>query len=250
MRLENKVAVITGAGTGIGRACALAFAREGARLALVGRREQHLQTLARELGGSPLVVPADVSKPEDVRRIVDKVLECFGALHVLLNNAGVLTPGTAETNTEDDFQRTFDINVKGVWLLSRAVLPAMRKAGGGSIVNVGSVLGLVGAKNRALYAASKGAVTLLTKCMALDPADDQIRVNCICPSFIETELTAEAMNKMPDPAAARAERISVHPLGRLGVAEDVTGIAIYLASDESSWTTGATFAVDGGLSAR
>jgi NAD(P)-dependent dehydrogenase (short-subunit alcohol dehydrogenase family) len=129
------------------------------------------------------------------------------------------------------------------------VLPHMRKAGGGSIINMSSVLGLVGARNRAAYSASKGAVTMLTKCMALDHAADKIRVNCICPAFVETELTSDFITNAPDPAAALRDRINLHPIGRLGQPQDVAGMAIYLASDESSWVTGAAFTVDGGFTA-
>ena len=249
MRLRNKIAIITGGGTGMGRACALAFAKEGARVALVGRRKQHLEQVASEIGDGVLVVSADICNPRDRENVLAKTVAAFGSVNVLLNNAGILIPGTAETSTEEDWDRTFNVNARSLWLLSRAVLTHMRLAGGGSIINISSVLGLVGARNRAIYAASKGAVTLLTKCMALDHAPDYIRVNCICPSYVETDLTADYIRKAPDPAAAREERISKHPIGRLGVPEDIAGLAVYLASDESSWVTGAAFQVDGGFTA-
>jgi NAD(P)-dependent dehydrogenase (short-subunit alcohol dehydrogenase family) len=163
-----------------------------------------------------------------------------------VNNAGVLHIGTAEQITEEQWDQTFNVNVRGLWLLSRAVLPFLRAAGGGSIVNVASVLGINGARNRASYAPSKGAVILLTKCMAIDHGAENIRVNAICPSFVETDLTADVLRKAPDPAAVRRERVSVHPIGRLGQPDDIAGMAVYLASDESSWVTGAALAVDGG----
>lgn len=249
MRLKNKTAIITGAGSGIGRACALAFAREGARLALVGRREDRLQAVARMAGENTLVLAADVSQKPDVERVVEQTVAHFGSLNVLVNNAGVLFAGTSEEITEEQWDQTFNINVRGLWLLSRAVLPHLRHAGGGSIVNMASVLGLVGARRRASYAPSKAAVVLLTKCMAIDHAVDNIRVNCICPSFVETELTAEVVSKAPDPVALRRERTAAHPIGRLGKPEDMAGIAVYLASDESTWVTGAAFPVDGGFTA-
>ena len=248
MRLKDKVALITGAGSGIGRACALAFAREGARVALVGRRKDRLEKVAKEMGDAE-VFSADISNKEKVDLLVNQASARLGSLNILLNNAGVLLPGTAESVSDGDWDRTFEVNVRGLWLLSRAVLPHMRKAGGGSIINMSSVLGLVGARNRAAYSASKGAVTMLTKCMALDHAADKIRVNCICPAFVETELTSDFITNAPDPAAALRDRINLHPIGRLGQPQDVAGMAIYLASDESSWVTGAAFTVDGGFTA-
>ena len=248
MRLSGKTALITGAGSGIGRACALAFAREGARVALVGRRKDRLEKVAKEMGEAE-VFSADISNKEKVDLLVNQASARLGSLNILLNNAGVLLPGTAESVSDGDWDRTFEVNVRGLWLLSRAVLPHMRKAGGGSIINMSSVLGLVGARNRAAYSASKGAVTMLTKCMALDHAADKIRVNCICPAFVETELTSDFITNAPDPAAALRDRINLHPIGRLGQPQDVAGMAIYLASDESSWVTGSAFAVDGGFTA-
>jgi meso-butanediol dehydrogenase/(S,S)-butanediol dehydrogenase/diacetyl reductase len=245
-RLKGKMAIVTGAGSGIGRACALALAREGANVALVGRRKNLLEKVAAQLGTSAVVLAADVSQKSEVDRIVEQTVSRFGGLNVLLNNAGALYIGTAEQITEEQWDETFNVNVRAVWLLSRAVLPAMRRTGGGSIINMASVLGINGARNRAAYAASKGAVVLLTKCMALDHGQEQIRVNAICPSFIETDLTAAVISKAPDPNSVRAERTSVHPLGRLGQPEDVAGLAVYLASDESSWVTGSIFPVDGG----
>jgi NAD(P)-dependent dehydrogenase (short-subunit alcohol dehydrogenase family) len=245
-RLKNKIAVITGAGSGIGRACAIALAHEGANVALVGRRKSLLENVAREIGDSALVLTADVSQQKDIARVVEHTASHFGAINVLLNNAGVLHMGTAEQITEAQWDETFNVNVRGLWLLSRAVLPHMRKVAGGSIINMASVLGINGARNRASYAPSKGAVVLLTKCMAIDHGREHIRVNAICPSFVETDLTAAVLRNSPDPEKVRTDRIALHPIGRLGQPEDIAALAVYLASDESSWVTGATFPVDGG----
>jgi NAD(P)-dependent dehydrogenase (short-subunit alcohol dehydrogenase family) len=249
MRLKGKVAIITGAGSGIGRACALAFTREGARVALVGRTQGKLESVAAEIGTSALIQPGDVSNKSDIERIVKATVQHFGGLHILLNNAGALLAGTAESHTEAEWDETFNTNVKGPWLLSRAAIPHMRTAGGGSIINISSVIGLVGARNRLAYSSSKGAITLMTKAMALDLAAERVRVNCICPAIVETELVQKFITQAPDPAAVRAQRIALHPVGRFGQPEDIAPMAVYLASDESAWVTGVAYAVDGGYTA-
>ncbi len=245
-RLENKIALITGAGTGIGRAIALGFAREGARIALVGRRKTLLEAVAREIGRAAIVVEADVREKSDIDRALEQIIQHFGGLNTLVNNAGVLHMGTAEQITEEQWNETFNVNVRGVWQLSTAALPYLRKQGGGSIINIASVLGINGARNRAAYASSKGAVVLLTKCMAIDHGHENIRVNAICPGFVETGLTERVFAQAPDPHAMRRERIAVHPIGRLGQPRDIAGMAVLLASDESAWVTGAVLPVDGG----
>jgi len=246
MRLANRVALITGGGSGIGRAIAVAFVREGARVAVAGRRKDKLEEVAHELGPNCLPVQADAGNAKDISRLVKATAEHFGAgagvIHVLVNNAALLFAGTVESHTEDEWDQTFNVNVRGVWLLSRAVLPHMRTAGGGSIINMGSVLSLVGARNRASYAASKGAILALTRAMALDHAVENIRVNCICPGIVDTDLVARFT---PD-ENTRRQREALHPLGRFGQPEDVAHIAMFLASDESSWVTGAAYPVDGG----
>ncbi len=245
-RLKGKIGIVTGAGSGIGHACAIALANQGARVVLVGRRHDRIAELAAKIGDAAFSVAADVTNPADVERVFDGTLKRFGGLNFLVNNAGKLHPGTAEQITEEQWAQTFDVNVRAVWLLSRAALAFMRKGGGGSIINIASVLGIVGARNRAAYAASKGAVVLLTKSMAIDHGPEKIRVNAICPSFVETELTAQILAQAPDPGTIRRERTAAHPIGRLGTPDDIGGLAVYLASDESAWVTGAALPIDGG----
>jgi NAD(P)-dependent dehydrogenase (short-subunit alcohol dehydrogenase family) len=242
MRLLNKIAIITGGGSGIGKAIAVAFVREGAQVAIAGRDAKKLKCAAQEIGANCMSVPADVSSANDIEHLTRTTLERFQRIDVLVNNAAVLLPGTAESLSEEDFDQTFSINVRGLWLLSRAVLPHMRAAGGGSIINIASVLSTVGARNRVAYSASKGAVLAMSKAMALDHAAEKIRVNCICPGIVETELVA----KFNADETLRRQRLALHPAGRFGEPQDIASAAVYLASDESAWTTGTALTVDGG----
>ena len=244
MRLKDKVSIVTGGGSGIGKAIAMAFVREGARVVIAGRDSKKLALAAEEIGDGCLAVTADVSHANEVQKLVTAALEEFKRVNILVNNAAVLLPGTAESLSEQDFDQTFSVNVRGVWLLSREVLPHMRAAGGGSIINIGSVLSLLGARNRAAYSASKGAVLAMTRAMALDHAAENIRVNCICPGIVETELVA----KFNLDENVRRQRVAMHPIGRFGQPEDVASAAVYLASDEAGWTTGSALTVDGGYS--
>jgi meso-butanediol dehydrogenase / (S,S)-butanediol dehydrogenase / diacetyl reductase len=246
MRLSGKVAIITGGGSGIGKAIAQASVREGAKVVIAGRDTKKLDRAAAEIGADCLAVSADVSNGANVQKLVSATLDRFKQINVLVNNAAVLLPGTAESISEEDFDQTFNINVRGLWLLSRAVLPHMRATGGGSIINIGSVLSLLGARNRVAYSASKGAVMAMTKAMALDHAAENIRVNCIAPGIVATEM----VEKFNTDEAARRQREAMHPMGRFGQPEEVASAAVFLASDESGWTTGSVITVDGGYSAQ
>ena len=251
-RVSGKVAIITGGGTGIGRACALALAREGAKVALLARRREKLEAVAREItaaGGEAFALECDVTDKVSVERAVRAVEERFRKLNVVINNAGTVHVGTVEETPNDDWDRVISVNLTGTFLMSRAGVPALRRAGGGSIINIGSYLGIVALKQRAAYCASKGGVTLLTKAMALDHAQENIRVNCICPALVETEMATGAISRMPDPAAYRRLRESQIPIGRIGLPEDIANLALYLASDESSWMTGVAIPLDGGVTA-
>jgi NAD(P)-dependent dehydrogenase (short-subunit alcohol dehydrogenase family) len=251
-RLSGKVALITGGGTGIGRAIALAFAREGASVAVAGRRLEKLREVIGEIqkqGGAGLAMECDVTRAAEVARAIKGTVERFGRLNVLVNNAGTLHASTVEGISEEEWDRLMTVNVKGPFLMSRAVLPEFRKCGGGAIVNIGSVLGLFAVKDRAAYCASKGGVTMLTKAMALDHAHEKIRVNCICPSVVETDLVKGIFNETEQGQAMLKARLATIPLGRLGRPEDVAEMAVYLASEESSWLTGAAIPLDGGVTA-
>ena len=251
-RLSGKVALITGGGTGIGRAIALAFAREGASVTVAGRRLEKLREVISEIqkhGGAGLALECDVTRAREVERAVEGTVERFGRLNVLVNNAGAVHVSTVEAISEEDWDRLMTVNVKGPFLMSRAVLPEFRKCDGGVIVNIGSVLGLYAVKERAAYCASKGGVTMLTKAMALDHAHENVRVNCICPSIVETELVKGVFDESERGQALRKARIATIPLGRIGQPADVAEMAVFLASEESSWLTGAAIPLDGGISA-
>jgi NAD(P)-dependent dehydrogenase (short-subunit alcohol dehydrogenase family) len=251
-RLAGKSALVTGGGTGIGQAIALAFAREGAQVAVAGRRKNKLEETLRLLQHydcSALALECDVTKAADTIRAVRSTEDAFGRLNVLVNNAGALSVSTVETIAEDDWDHVMATNIKGPFLMSRAALPAMRRAGGGSIINVGSVLGIVAIRDRAAYCASKGGVSMLTRAMALDHAHDQIRVNCLCPSIVESDMTQKLFAETEAGRQARESRLASIPLGRFGKPNDIVGLAVFLASDESSWMTGTVIPVDGGVTA-
>jgi len=251
-RLAGKVAIITGGGTGIGQAIAMAMVREGARVAVAGRRKEKLQetvSFLKQVGSEALAVECDVTRAADTERLVKAAEDCFGKVNVLVNNAGALSVSTVETISEEEWDRVMATNVKGPFLMSRAVLPAMRRAGGGSIVNIGSVLGIAAIRDRAAYCASKGGVTMLTRAMALDHARDKIRVNCVCPSIVESEMTQNLFAETEAGRKAREDRLATIPLGRFGKPGDIAGIVVFLASEESSWMTGTVIPVDGGVTA-
>jgi meso-butanediol dehydrogenase / (S,S)-butanediol dehydrogenase / diacetyl reductase len=245
MRMAGKTAIVTGGGSGIGKAIAAAFAREGAQVVICGREARKLEQAVTEIGPQCLAVAADVSHTDDINSLVGQTVRKFKQLDILVNNAGILLPGTAESLTNDQWERTYNTNVRAVWQLSRAALPHMRKAGKGSIINIASVLSSLGARNRVAYAASKGAVLAMSRAMALDHAEENIRINCICPGIVETEMVATFNLD----EKARQQRIAAHPMGRFGQPEDIAGLAVFLATDEASWITGAAFPADGGYSA-
>jgi NAD(P)-dependent dehydrogenase (short-subunit alcohol dehydrogenase family) len=250
VRLQNKVAIVTGAGEGIGRAIALLFAGEGAAVVVANRTPEKGNAAVeaiRDLGGDAIFVQTDVCKADDVERMVGATLDRFGKLDVLCNNAGIGFLDTVVGTSEEDFDRVLATNLKSVFLCCKVAIPNMIERGGGSIVNIASMAGLMPFKRDAAYCASKGGLLMLTRQTALDYAPHRVRVNSICPAFIVTPMAEKYFAQQRDPVAARREVESAHPLGRLGRPEDIAFGALYLASDESSWVTGTTLVVDGGL---
>jgi len=252
LRLSGKVVFITGGGTGIGRACALAFAREGAQVAIAGRRKDPLDKVAGEIaaaGGKSLTLSCDVTRRPSVEDALEQTEKHFGRLDTIVNNAGAVVVATVEHTSDEDWDRVLAANLTGTFFVSRAALASLRRAGGGSIVNIGSVLGLVARKDRAAYCAAKAGVSGLTRAMALDHAHEKIRVNCICPTIVETELGMQSIHQTGNAAVEIQKRIAEIPIGRLGKPEDVAMMAVYLASEDASWVTGVLFPLDGGLTA-
>src|SRR5260370_5651846 len=251
-RLSGKVALITGGGTGIGRAIAVAFAREGASVTVAGRRLEKLREVIGEVqkeGGAGLAMECDVSRAKDVERAVKGAVERFGRLNALVNNAGTLHVSTVEGIKEEEWDRVMAVNVKGPFLMSRAVLPEFRKCGGGAIVNIGSVLGLVAMRDRAAYCASKGGVTMLTKAMAIDHGHENIRVNCICPSIVETELVKGLFDASEQGKARRKGRLALIPLGPFREPLGLAGMAVVLAFEGSSGAPGGAISFGWGVGA-
>ena len=249
MRLQNKVALITGGNSGIGEATAVLFAQEGARIAITGRNPERGRAVADEIkkhAGEAIFIRTDVRLAEDCRRAVDETLRAFGRLDVLFNNAGVFYPHTAVECTEEEWDLQMDINLKGTFLMSKFALPPMIAQGSGVIINNSSGWGLVGGDSGVAYCASKGGVVLLTKAMAVDHGRQGIRVNCVCPGDVDTPM-------LPEDARMRGMKWETYlagcanrPMGRIGTSEEIARAVLFLASDDSSFMTGAALVVDGG----
>ena len=249
MDFRDKVVLVTGASRGIGEAVALLFAEKGAKVAVNSSKTggSTIADLIKKSGGSAAFVQGDVSNSESAREIVEKTVEAFGRLDILVNNAGVVIPGSLENTPEEDFDLTFRINVKGVFLMSKYAVQQMKKQGGGVIVNIGSVAALKGHRDRAAYCASKGAVVALSRAMAADHVKDNIRVNVVCPGTTYTPAIEEKIRNAPDPAAMEAAFVERQPMGRLGHVEEIAQAVLFAACDEAAYMTGSVIVIDGGM---
>ncbi len=248
-QLHGKTAIVTGAAGGIGRATALRFAGEGAALVLADLNQEQGQELVREIsaaGGHAIFERADVTRPADCRRVAERTVQEFGGLHILFNNAGIIRRGSVLEISENDWDAVIAVNVKSIFLMSREIIPMMGRAEGGSIINTASGWGLAGGSQAAAYCASKGAVVLMTKAMAIDHGRQKIRVNCICPGDTDTAMLRAEARQLGVAEERFLSDSAKRPLGRLGKPDEIANAALYLASDAASFVTGAALVVDGG----
>src|SRR5713226_6077458 len=248
-QLHGKTAVITGAAGGIGRATALRFAGEGAALVLADLNQEQGQELVREISaarGRAIFERADVTRPADCRRVAERTVQEFGGLHILFNNAGIIRRGSVLEISENDWDAVIAVNVKSIFLMSREIIPIMERAEGGSIINTASGWGLAGGSQAAAYCASKGAVVLMTKAMAIDHGRQKIRVNCICPGDTDTAMLRTEARQLGESEDQFLSESANRPLGRVGTPEEIAQAALYLASEASSFVTGTALVVDGG----
>lgn len=249
-RLTDKRAIVTGGGAGIGRAIALRLASEGARVVVADLDEAAAGSVADEIDGDTLVSHVDVTRSEDVKALVARVVQEWGGLDVMVNNAGVGIAATTEDTTDEDYDKVMDVCVRGTFLGMKHAIPAIRDSGGGSVVNMSSIAALVGLKDRAVYCAAKGAILSMTRAAAIDHVEENIRVNCIAPGTVDTPWVARITGGYDDPEAARETMKARQPHGRLVTAEEIAAMAAYLASDEAGSVIGACMVVDGGMTAR
>ncbi|MDX1952737.1 MAG: glucose 1-dehydrogenase [Verrucomicrobiota bacterium] len=251
-QLTGKIALVTGAGSGIGAAIAAAFTSQGAQVILADIQLPAAQAVANQIlqtGGKASPLHLDVTDESSCTAAAGQLLERFSRVDILVNNAGIGHVGAMPQTSGADLDRLYQVNVRGVFNVTKAFLPSMLKNRRGNIINLASIGGIVGIRDRLAYCSTKFAVVGLTKCMALDHARDGIRVNCICPGRVETPFVSARIREYPDPEKAYAEMASTQALGRMGTPEEIAAAAVYLASDESAFITGTAFTIDGGWSA-
>ena len=248
--MDNKVALITGAGSGIGRAVALSYCEAGGKVALFGRTESKLETLASQLGeGKSLVIPGRHEDPDDARRAVDAVRDRWGRADLLFNNAGTYHPAEIANTGDEAWSEALASNLTGPFMMTRAALPLLREDSGGVIVNNASTLGLRPVPGSAAYCVAKAGLVMLSKACALEEAVNGVRVLAICPGVVDTPIHRGRGSGRDDPGNDFLEAAGgMHPLGRVGTTDEVASLVLFLASDESSWTTGSVITVDGGIS--
>jgi len=247
--LAGKVSIITGGASGIGRATALLFARAAASVVIADLNEAGGREVEQEIlsaGGKCIFERADVTSDTDCRRVVERVCQAFGGINILFNNAGIIRRASVLELSEEDWDQVMAVNVKAIFLMSRRVIPVMVRGGGGSIINTASGWGLAGGPKAAVYCASKGAVVLLTKAMAVDHGAANIRVNCICPGDIDTAMLHNEARQLGEAEESFLAEAARRPLGRVGEPEEIAQAALYLASDASTFVTGTALVVDGG----
>lgn len=249
MKLQNKVALITGAGAGIGEATAILFAEQGARVVLADRNYALAAAVAERIGSNAFALEVDVAKAEQVQAMVEKTVEHFGGIDILVNNAGFGCLGTVVSLDEDAWDSVIDVNLKGVYLCSKYAIPELVKRGGGAVVNLASTISVVGIKDRAAYVVAKGGVAALTRAMALDHSAEGIRVNSVAPGVINSSYYDKMFQQVPDPEAFRKALEARSPLNKMGDPLDIANMILFLASDDSKFATGAMFTVDGGYTA-
>ncbi|MBN1966900.1 MAG: SDR family oxidoreductase [Anaerolineae bacterium] len=252
-RLQGKVALVTGSGGGIGRGIALRFAAEGAKVGVLDIVPGMVEAVVSEIsaaGGTALALPADVGDEAAVQAAVEKLAAAFGPITVLVNNAAVMPTGKLHETSPEDFDRCLRVNLRGAYLTSRAVIPGMLQAGGGSIIHMASVTGTLGLPGTAVYSTTKGALIALTRAMSTDYAPAGIRVNSVAPGTIDSPMLQNFLATQSDPERLRREYDAMHPIGRVGTIEEVANVFVFLASNEASFVSGANYAVDGGLAVK